>query len=370
MRKRLPVFLAVVQSILFASHWFVYKTWMAFRAAPDPQGLSALAIAFAILAVTFPAASLLAWRYSNVFARVYYKAAAVWLGFFSFLVLAAIASWILFGVVQLSGSHWDRQSIALSLFGLATIASVYGLVNSAMVRVKRLTVNLPNLPAAWQGRVAALVTDMHLGHVRGGPFAKRIVRMLGRYRPDIVMIGGDLYDGTAADARKLAEPLGDLSIPWGIYFITGNHEEFSDSTKYLDAVQKSGVRVLNNEKVDVDGLQIVGVHYRDAAQPERLRGILRRAELDANRASILLTHAPNQLWIAAEEKIGLQLSGHTHGGQFFPFTWITSRIYGRFVYGLQRLENMLVYTSCGAGTWGPPMRVGTRPEIVLIRLET
>lgn len=370
MRKRLTVFLVVIQSILLLSHWFVYETWRAFQAAPDPPGISGLAIVFVILAVSFPAATLLAWRYSNVIARVYYKAAAVWLGSFSFLLLAAVSSWIFYGFVRLSGSHCDRQTIALVLFGVAILAGLYGVVNSAMLRVKQVTVRLPNLPAAWRGRLAALVTDMHLGHVRGEGFTKRIVKLIGGYRPDIVLIGGDMYDGTAADVGKLAEPLRDISAPLGTYFVEGNHEEFTDHNKYLEAVQKAGVRVLNNEKVELEGLQLVGVHYRDAAEPERFRGILRRADLDASRASLLLTHAPNQLGIAVEEKIGLQLSGHTHGGQFFPYTWITSRIYGRFVYGLNRLGDMLVYTSCGSGTWGPPMRVGTRPEIVLIRFES
>jgi uncharacterized protein len=96
------------------------------------------------------------------------------------------------------------------------------------------------------------------------------------------------------------------------------------------------------------------------------REILRNAKLDSNHASILLTHAPNQLTIAEEEKIGLLLAGHTHGGQFFPFTWITSRVYGPFVHGLRRLGNLQVFTSYGVGTWGPPLRVGTTPEIVLI----
>ena len=105
---------------------------------------------------------------------------------------------------------------------------------------------------------------------------------------------------------------------------------------------------------------IAGIH---------LRSILRRAELDRERASILLTHAPSGLPIAEEEGISLQLSGHTHGGQIFPFTWIVSRVWGQFTYGLKRLGNLLVYTSSGTGTWGPPMRVGTKPEIVLIEFE-
>ena len=184
-----------------------------------------------------------------------------------------------------------------------------------------------------------------------------------------MFIAGDWYDGTAADVRRLAEPWRWLAAPLGAYFAAGNHEEFSDHTKYLGAMKESGVRVLNNEKVTVDGLQVVDVHHGDSTDPRRLRPILQHAALDRDQPSILLTHAPDSLRVAEEEGVSLQLSGHTHGGQFFPWTWVASRVYGEFVYGLKRLGNLLVYTSSGAGTWGPPLRVGTRPEIVLIQFE-
>jgi uncharacterized protein len=370
MRKRIVIFLTIVQSILFLGHWFVYETWMAFESAEATRhGILPLACALAALSVTFLTASLLARRYANRLVRAYYTAAAVWLGFFSFAFFAAVGAWILRGISALLGLGWQPHRIALLMFAFAVCASVYGLLNSARMRVRRVSVKLPNLPATWHGRVAALVTDTHLGHVRGYAFANRVVALLSRFAPDIILIGGDMYDGTAADARLLASPLEKLSPPLGTYFIAGNHEDFGDYAGYLEAVRGSGVRILNNEKVLVDGLQLVGVHHRDSVHPERFRAILRKASLDPATASILLTHSPNQLPIAAEEKIGLQLSGHTHAGQFFPFTWFTSRIYGPFVYGLKRLGDLLVYTSCGAGTWGPPMRVGTSPEIVLINFD-
>jgi predicted MPP superfamily phosphohydrolase len=137
----------------------------------------------------------------------------------------------------------------------------------------------------------------------------------------------------------------------------------------LDALKRFGVRILNNEKIIVDGLQIVGVHYRDAVPGPRFRSLLRQAALDRERASVLLVHEPRHLVIAEEEGISLQLSGHTHRGQFFPFTRIVDRIYKQYAYGLQRLGDLIVYTTCGTGTWGPPMRVGTNPEIVLIHFE-
>lgn len=371
MRKRIAIFLAIVQSVIFLAHWFVYDTWRDFQpaSAAGSHGVSPLAFVFPVFSITFLMASILARRYANAFVRIYYTVAAVWLGWFSFAFLAAIAAWIVRGFAALLRLHWQPQHIAFAMLGMALCASLYGLLNSARMRVTKVSVKLPNLPATWRGRVAALVTDTHLGPVRGYAFASRLVALLARFAPDIILIGGDMYDGTAADARLLASPLEKLSPPLGTYFVAGNHETYGDQAQYIEAVRGSGVRILNNEKVDVDGLQLVGVHHRDSVHPERLRAILRRADLDPDRASILLTHEPRNLPVAAEEKIGLQLSGHTHAGQFFPFTWFTSRVYGPFVYGLRRLGNLLVYTSAGAGTWGPPMRVGSSPEIVLINFD-
>jgi predicted MPP superfamily phosphohydrolase len=369
-RARFAVFVGLVQLTLFVAHRFVYDTWADFWGMPDPPGMiSKPHLALALLSVSFVGASLLAFRYSHVLARAFYTMAAVWLGVFSFCFFAASSCWVLYAAIRLAGLHWERRPLAGVLFGLAVFASLYGIINASWLRVKRMTVRLPNLPESWRGRVAALVTDTHLGHVRGYGFARRIVTTLQRLRPDIVFIAGDLYDGTKADLDRLAAPWAELAAPLGAYFVTGNHEEFSDPTRFLDAVRRSGVRVLHNESVTIDGLQIIGARYRDAIHAQRFRSILHQAAVSHDRASVLLTHAPSQLSIAEEEAISLQLCGHTHGGQFFPFTWMTSRIYGEYTYGLKRFGKLMIYTSSGAGTWGPPMRVGTRPEIVLIGFE-
>ena len=369
MRSRIVVFIAVIQGILFLAHWFLYETWEFFWGVPVASKSSSLPIALAVLSVSFVLASLLAWRSSHVVVRVLYTVSAVWLGTLSFCFLAASLCWSSYGIARLLGLHPDRRELVIVFFAIALLASLYGIVNAAWTRVRRVSVTLPNLPASWRGRVAALVTDTHLGHVRGFRFMRRIVTTLTRLRPDIVFIAGDMYDGTVARVRELAQPWARLAAPMGAFFVLGNHEQFSDSAKYRDAVEHSGVRVLNNEKVTVDGLQIVGVHYSDSTNDDHFRSVLRHADVDRDRASILLTHAPDRLKIAEEEGFSLQLSGHTHGGQFFPFTWITSRMYGKFVYGLQRLGNLIVYVSYGAGTWGPPLRLGTTPEIVLIQFE-
>jgi hypothetical protein len=287
----------------------------------------------------------------------------------SFSLLASLGSWITLGVVKVLGLPIAPRSIALVFFGLALAASLYGMANAALTRITRVSVKLPNLPESWRGRVAALVSDTHLGHVRSHAFLRRIVATLNLLEPDVVFITGDMFDGQKADLNSLALLWSELTTPLGSFFIAGNHDGFTGHARHIEAVENSGVRVLNNEKVELDGMQLLGVHYHDSVDPGRFRAILQRAEVDRDRASILLTHAPQGLRIAEEQGISLQLAGHTHGGQFFPFTWIVSRVWGPFAYGLKRLGNLLVYTSSGAGTWGPPMRVGSTPEIVLIQFE-
>ena len=369
MRARIAVFVVIIQSILLLAHWFIYRTWIDFRAVADPPGVTVPQAALALLSVSFVAASFLAFRYFNGFVRAFYTIAAVWLGMVNFFFLAACLCWTLYFGGRLTGLHVDLPAVAVVVFSFAALSGIYALVNAQWVRVKRITVKLPNLPHIWRGRLAALVSDVHLGHVNGITFMRRIVDRLTRLGPDVVFLTGDLYDGTKVDAVTLAAPWKEFSPLLGAYFITGNHEEFSDPSKYLDALSRAGIRVLNNEKVTVDGVQVVGVRHHTSANADLFRSVLERAALKREEPSILLSHAPHALPIPEQAGISLQLSGHTHGGQFFPFTWFTRRIFGEYTYGLKRFGNMMVYTTTGAGTWGPPMRLGTQPEIVLIQFE-
>jgi predicted MPP superfamily phosphohydrolase len=319
--------------------------------------------------VSFIAASLLAFRYTNAAVRAFYRIAAVWLGFLTFLFFAAIFSWIIFGVARLAGLDVSFHRTVEWLFGAAVLAGLYGVFNASWTRITRTTVRLANLPPTWRGRRAALISDLHLGHVRNGRFLRRMVAKILKEEPDTIFIAGDLYDGTAIDVGRAAEPLSELVAPHGVYFVAGNHEQFGDDSKYLHAIAAAGVRVLINEKVEVDGLQIVGVPYRNAAQGGHFTSVLQGIGLDRNRASILLTHAPYHPEIAEAAGFSLQLSGHTHLGQFIPWSWMARRIYRQFVYGLSRIGKMQVFTSSGAGTWGPPLRLGSNPEIVVLHLE-
>jgi len=368
-RAGLAAFIAVVQAILLLVHLLLYETWM--FAAPEHTGAVSvwLRAVLGALSVSFLLASLLAWRYTSTAVRAIYKIAAAWLGLLSFLFSAAVSAWLVFAVASLAGLHVNVHRVVEVLFGAAAATGTYGIFNASWTRITRTTVQLANLPEAWRGRRAALISDLHLGPVRNGSFLRRIVMHVLKEKPDAIFIAGDLYDGTAIDAVRAAQPLSQLTAPHGVYFVAGNHEQFGDDRKYLHAVEAAGVRVLSNEKVEVEGLQIIGIPYRHAAQNAHFARILNRIGVDRERASILLTHAPDHPRVAEAAGISLQLSGHTHVGQFIPWSWMARRIYRQFVYGLSRIGKMQVFTSSGAGTWGPPLRLGSNPEIVVLEFQ-
>jgi len=259
--------------------------------------------------------------------------------------------------------------VAAILFTIAVAVGIYGIMNALSIRVRRIPVMLPNLPESWRGRTALIISDLHLGNINRVGFSRRIARMSAALNPDIVFIPGDLFDGTIANLDKLIAPLKELAAPFGIYFSTGNHEEFHDPASYVQAISRIGIRVLANERVTVDGLHILGIPDSDLSYPIRVKATLDKLSPGAGEASILINHAPIRLPIVEQAGISLQVSGHTHGGQIIPYTWVTRRIFGPFTSGLHRFGALQVYTSTGAGTWGPPMRVGAQPEIVVLEFE-
>jgi predicted MPP superfamily phosphohydrolase len=367
--RRFVGFLVVIQSFLFVAHFFLYKTWVFGQSGDSASGRIWLGAILGLLSLSFVAASTLAFSHTNGPVRVLYRASAIWMGLASFIFIAAIFSWIIFGVATRAGAHLNFHWMVERLFAAALVLGIYGLFNASFTRITRTRVRLENLPDRWRGRTAALLTDVHLGHVRNGNFLRRLIAKILREEPDLIFIAGDLFDGTAIDAASAAQPLSKLTAPHGVYFVAGNHEQFGDDSKYLKAIAAAGVTVLHNETVNLEGLQVVGVPYNSATSNGDLASALRRVPLDRDRASILLTHAPDHPEVAEAAGFSLQLSGHTHLGQFVPWSWLARRMYRQFVYGLSRIGKMQVFTSSGAGTWGPPLRLGSNPEIVFLEFE-
>jgi len=364
--RELAVFGSIVSTILLSANALVCATWSYFFGLPGWIAWQALPGA---LAVVFIPATVLRFKYNHPLLRGIYALSAAWLGALNFAFFAALACWIVAGASWLTGWSLPRFSVATVLFNMALAAAIYGLINATWIRVSRVTVKLPNLPAAWQGRTAALVTDLHLGPLSGQAFLRRVIARLRFLKTDVIFISGDMFDGPTLGLDQLVAPWREYSAPQGIFYVTGNHDEFAERSLYLDPATRVGIQVLNNEKVTLNGLQLIGLHDSEAGNSKELRQILGQVQIDRQQPSILLAHRPVNLSVAEEAGISLQLSGHTHGGQIWPWNLLVSRIYGPAAHGLSRLGKLQVYTSYGVGTWGPPLRIGTNSEIVLLQFE-
>ncbi len=365
--------IALFQLTLFLGHWLFYRTLVRFLGLP---GSWPLKLALAALSISFMAASVLAFRQNGPFVRAFYALSASWLGLFHFLFWASVLCWISFWVHSALGLRFDSASWAAALLSLGVIAGLYGIANAQNPRVKKIDIALSGPPGlndtlndTWKGKTAVFISDLHLGPVRNMGFARRVAGRIRQLGPDILFIGGDLFDGTKSDAERLAEPFGQIHPPLGTYFITGNHEEFSESAKerYIRAVRHAGIEVLDNRMVVVDGLQIAGVDYRDTFTRAGYNRVLEKIGFTRGKAVLLLKHSPMYPGVSYRQGVTFEICGHTHKGQVFPVNFITHYVYRGFDGGLKRLGNLTVYTSAGTGTWGPPVRVGNRPEITFIR---
>jgi hypothetical protein len=361
--------ICIIQSLLLLAHWFIFHTWIAFWGSSSAGATLALRAVLFALTLSFVVGALLSFRFANPLVIFIYRIAATWLGFMTFFLVSSTLCWAAWYAVLLAGIATPgrlKAPIAVFLFSAAVVAGIYGMFNALWVRVRRVTVVLPGLPATWKGRTALLMSDLHLGHINRIRFCRKIVARSVALKPDIVFMPGDLFDGGKIEAERMAAPLKELRPEFGKYFSTGNHDEFGNVTEYTDVLTRVGFRVLNNESVVVDGLHVLGIQYHDSNYPIRMRAALEGMNVPRGEASILLSHVPNRLPIVEQAGVSLLLSGHTHGGQIFPFTWVVRRAFGKYTHGLHKFGGLQVYTSYGAGTWGPPMRVGTHAEMVLI----
>lgn len=366
----IPLFILIALAILYFAHYLVYASILHFFGYVAIEHGTGLAWILVLLPLSFIGSSILAHRHDGALTRALYFCSALWLGVGLTLLTAFGLAWAAWGAVEAATADPNPLWFGLGAVGLAALYSVYGVWNAYHPRIVSFTVRLKNLPQSWRGKVLVHLSDLHLGRILRTDFLERVVAEVNALNPAMVLITGDLFDGMDGNLEELVAPLNGLVAPQGVFFVTGNHETYLGVQRAYAALQYSPVKILDDERVVVEGLQVIGISYPErghslsfAEKMARLRGF------DRAKPSILLYHSPSQVAQAKAAGITLQLSGHVHQGQIFPLQFITRLLFGRYYHGLHTEGNYNLYTSSGTGAWGPMMRTGNCPEIAVIQLE-
>jgi predicted MPP superfamily phosphohydrolase len=292
------------------------------------------------------------------FSQIFYFFSMVWLGFSIFCLLILGAH----DIIRLFVSVDAMVTVKIAI-GIAAVLTLAGMINARFIRTKKITLKAKNLEK--DIRIVQL-SDVHMGLVHGRRFLTRLVNKVNALKPDLILITGDVIDGPFRSPESLYEPLKKLNAP--AYFSTGNHEYMVGINYSMDIIRKIGVKILRNESVEIDNkVQLIAIDDRWEGNMS-LSGLFTTVKPDPKKYTLLMSHQPRDFDLAANSSVDLMLSGHTHGGQFFPMILFTPLMY-KWGKGLYKLNGSTLYTSTGVGTWGPPIRLGSNSELVVFDLK-
>jgi predicted MPP superfamily phosphohydrolase len=383
MAARYLVFFVVASLVLGSSHRYVWARLVRDAALPEPWAKIAT-IAIVILFVLLMGGFLVFRALPRSIGAPFMWIAYVWLGTLFLLVMAlGLSDLVRVVTMHMKGASLlddpGRRQALSRMFsaGAALIgvgASGFGMVTAlSPVAVKRVRVAIDRLTKAASGTRIVQLTDVHVGPTIGKAFIDDLVTRVNALDPDIIAITGDLVDGSVEELAEHVAPLALLKAKHGVYFVTGNHEYYSGANEWIAHLRTLGVRVLRNERVRIggdEGFDLVGIddHSSGGMLPGHGSDLPRALDgREADRACVLLAHQPRGIELADKLGVDLQLSGHTHGGQMFPWNFAV-RLQQPFVAGLHKLRRAQIYVSQGTGYWGPPMRVGAVAEITEIEI--
>ena len=269
----------------------------------------------------------------------------------------------------------DKAGVAWVPIGALVAVGLGALVTLRGLSVRRIDIPVEGLPADLDGLRIVQISDLHVGLTMRRAYVQRVVDMTRELAPDIIALTGDIVDGSVSRLARQVAPLEALAAGDRAFFVLGNHDYYSGAAPWTAHFEHMGFRVLRNAHVSLErgrARLVIGGVIDFAARmsdPEARPRPDLAADGDAAPAfRLLLAHNPKIAPLAEKAGFDLQLSGHTHAGQFFPWTFVIHWVHGPHAAGLSRRGRLWVYTSAGTGTWGPPVRLGTRPELTLLRI--
>lgn len=346
-------------SVLFFAHFYLYTKFEKLFKINKIALISTLSF----LTLSFILMNVIVRSTNNSLTDALYSISATWLGIFLFLIAGfALVDLVILGF-KLAGVNLVYKTFGMIMVSLVLIITVYSLINAEHIRISKMSFEFENLKK--DVKIVQL-SDIHIGVIHSKAYLDKIVNRSNELNPDFVLITGDLFDGEGDISEENLAPLKNLKSKYGVYFVTGNHENYFGLDKSLKLIKSQNITVLRNEAVDVGGIQLIGQDYPEQEFGNKTE-ILEGININKSKVSVFMYHDPAGFDKAAAKGIELQLSGHVHKGQILPFE-LLERIFIKYISGIYKINNSYMYVSQGVGTWGPPMRFGSKSEIAEINL--
>jgi uncharacterized protein len=380
-------FLLIFTGILYAAQFYIGKRLISSSDIPDKFKRAAWIILLLTPLFT-PISFILRFSGSQgIFVDILGWIAFLNMGFFSLVIAAVFFRDITLLIIKLVSKAWKPKvfdhsrraflgnGVNYSIIGASALLTGYGFYEARrQPDLKMETIFLPKLPPEFEGYQIAQFSDLHVGPTIKRSFTESVVRQINALEPDMIVFTGDLVDGTVNGLKNDVAPLSELSARNGVFFVTGNHEYYSGALSWIDEANRLGMHVLLDEHTIInkgnDHILLAGVTDYTAASmiPEHVSDP-HKAILGApdTAVKILLAHQPKNIYQAADAGFDLQLSGHTHGGQYLPWRYMVT-LSQPYVVGLNKHENTWIYVNKGTGYWGPPLRLGVPSEVTVLTL--
>lgn len=353
---------------LFIGHFIVYVFLLRFFSISLLSGKLIVATVISSLFIGVLAVSYFIHVWDNIFTRWSYVFFVSWLGVLTNLGLMIVVVFLLKNTLSFLDLSLPIFYLKLIFVAGTICLSLIGFYRALVPIVKNYEIAIQDLPAYWEGKTIVHISDVHLGPVYRDKFLGRLIKKINLLEPEAVFISGDFFDGMESDFSWLNKPLSELRTKQGVYYGFGNHDLYLGFDYVIKLMAGKNLTVLDNKLVEVEGLQLIGINYSFSNDFNLEREILEQLGYDKAKPSILIFHKPTNIELAKNAGIDLQLSGHTHDGQLFPFNFPAKWAHKGYGYGLFRENGFNLVVSAGIGTWGPPMRTAARSEIVKIVL--
>jgi len=360
------IFFSLNIFVALLGHFLMFLIWRYFFAMDGIYLQLALAfLVFCGLLLVVIAPLLVHWR-DNIFSRSLYVVAGLWGGLMlnSFLAASLYVVFKYLGLTTIFAENIKYKYLYISLIPILML--VFEFYCARFITVKRRSIKIPNLPDFWQGKKIIHVSDVHLGPVWRQKFFDDIINLVNKQKADLIFITGDLFDGMDADFSWFHNR--KFVATNGVFYAYGNHDLILGENKINKLLASSNIEILADQMKEIEGLQVMGISCYYKGRLDIAKKISEFSDYDRTKPSILMYHEPKDIQAFRAAGINVQLSGHTHGGQMFPFNLLAHLLYRGFASGLYKMQNFNLSVTSGAGTWGPPLRLGTCSEIVVLEL--